>query len=499
MRIEMDTRHLERLIAANAAVYAKKDNAASDPFRPTFHILPLSGGAGDPNGPLFAKGKYHMFFQHLPEMEWGKPMEEWENYHGAINHIGWGHASSTDLVYWEHEPIALMPEVGSYDPNFCASGTAVVDDDGVPTIFYTGAEPQTQCIARSHDPNLRHWLKDKNNPIILEPDYPNYRKGGFRDPFVWRDGDTWHMIVCGAVEGVGGVLTHFTAKDLTDWTFEGIFAQGNDPHCTAWEVPNFLTFDEGKTGVLIVSPLYDNLNRPDGNPRENVVYSIASYDGSGSFTPGEWRKLDICFPNDFYAALSMKHPDGRWITWAMALGGSTEGHHWTQLLTLPRVLDIRPDGRLSQEPLPELHALRREHWSAEGQPLEGAFVLGHKSATCEILAEIELGAAKQVALELRASEDFTTASRIVFDVENKKLHVGAFDVDFELLEDEDVLRIHSFVDRGIVETFVNRRECGTVRPYNDLNHQSMRLTAEGGAARIRSVDVWEVGSIWERP
>ena len=64
MRIEMDVRHLERLIKANAAVYSKKDNVDSDPFKPDFHLMPMAGSAGDPNGPIYAKGKYHIFYQH---------------------------------------------------------------------------------------------------------------------------------------------------------------------------------------------------------------------------------------------------------------------------------------------------------------------------------------------------------------------------------------------------------------------------------------------------
>jgi len=121
MRIEMDVNHLERLIRANMRVAAKQANVDSDPFKPAFHLMPLAGAAGDPNGRIYAKGKYHMFFQHAPELEWGKPWEQWEEgqappgyTHWAYSHTGWGHASSTDLVYWEHEPIAIMPERGSY-------------------------------------------------------------------------------------------------------------------------------------------------------------------------------------------------------------------------------------------------------------------------------------------------------------------------------------------------------------------------------------------------
>ncbi|MDQ1317496.1 MAG: beta-fructofuranosidase, partial [Candidatus Poribacteria bacterium] len=140
----------------------------------------------------------------------------------------------------------------------------------------------------------------------------------------------------------------------------------------------------------------------------------------------------------------------------------------------------------------------RKHWGIKNIDLMGNYVLEANSVICEVIAEIELGNAKQIGLDMRASDDFETRSRVYFDVEQKELYIGKYRMDFELLEDEQVLRIHTFVDHGVMETFVNRRECGTLRPYNDLNHRAMRLFSNGGAAYIRSVDVWEMGSIWER-
>ena len=184
MRIEMDVNHLDRITRANARVAAKKASVDSDPFKPIFHIMPEAGSAGDPNGLIYAKGKYHVFFQHCPEFEWGKPVEQWEE--GRLGHPGngWGHVSSIDGVYWKHEPIAIMPQRGSYDPNHCASGSTVIADDGTPTIFYTAAEPQTQCIARSRDPNLRYWLKAMRL----------FSEGGtarIRSIDVWEMGSIW--------------------------------------------------------------------------------------------------------------------------------------------------------------------------------------------------------------------------------------------------------------------------------------------------------------------
>ncbi len=369
MRIEMDLNHLDRLTRANARVAAKKASVDSDPFKPIFHIMPAAGSAGDPNGLIYAKGKYHVFFQHAPEFEWGKPAEEWEEGQPGYSNTGWGHASSKDLAHWEHEPIALMPERGSYDPNVCASGCTVIADDGTPTIFYTAAEPQTQCIARSQDPNLRWWLKDPKNPILLEPDVEDYVKGGFRDPFIWREGSTWQMIVCGAIHGVGGMAVHFHSENLTDWKYVGPFATGMGEHCHAWEVPNFLRF--GDNGVLIVSPLFDNLQDTNHAPRGYVSYSIAPYRDGGEFTPGKWKRIDIGGPNNFYASQCMQAPDGRWLLWAMNMGGGAPGHHWSTNLSLPRVLTLRPDGLLGQEPPVELRRLRRTHWGERNKALDG--------------------------------------------------------------------------------------------------------------------------------
>ena len=502
MVIELDLKHLERCYRANMRVAVKKAGVDKDPFKPVFHIMPQAGSCGDPNGPIYANGKYHMFFQHAPEFEREVPYNLWEEGGTAeglpYNGTGWGHVSSFDLVYWEHEPIALMPERGSYDPNLCASGTAILDDNGIPTIFYTAAEPQTQCIARSKDPNLRWWKKEPSNPILPGPEYPGYNPGNFRDPFLWREGTTWQMITCGSlVDTISrGAVMYFQSENLMDWEFKGPFCIGNQSNCIAWEVPNFLTFNDGKTGVFIVSPLYDNLEHTDHNPRSHVIYSIAPYGGNGDFKVGDFKKLDIGHPNDFYAALSMKTPDGRWLTWGMNIGGGTQGD-WATHLSLPRVINVRSDGLLNQEPITELQALRREHWSAVNIELNGNYILPQESVTCEIIAEIELGTAKRIGLDLRASNDFNTYSRIYFDVDNKKLHFGDYSVDFELLEGEKVLRMHAYIDRGIIETFVNKREVGTLRPYYDIDYQFLRIYCEDGTARLKTVDVWELGSIWE--
>ncbi|GFR46491.1 hypothetical protein Agub_g8069, partial [Astrephomene gubernaculifera] len=93
--------------------------------RPAYHIAPRQGWLNDPNGPLFYKGYYHMFYQHVPE--------------GCTWSFGlvWAHAVSPDLVHWEHLPHAVVPTPGGLDSDGCFSGCATIDENGVPTIMYT--------------------------------------------------------------------------------------------------------------------------------------------------------------------------------------------------------------------------------------------------------------------------------------------------------------------------------------------------------------------------
>ena len=126
----------------------------------------------DPNGLVWHKGEYHMFFQHNPfGRDWG--------------HMSWGHAVSKDLLTWEELPVAI-PE-GEDGAIF--SGSAVCDGDDLVAIYTRHTETnQSQCIARSKD-NGRTFIKYEYNPVLDE------NKKDFRDPKVFRYKDHWIMSV----------------------------------------------------------------------------------------------------------------------------------------------------------------------------------------------------------------------------------------------------------------------------------------------------------------
>src|SRR5246127_3091475 len=100
---------------------------ASDPLRPQYHLLPAANWMNDPNGPIFFRGHYHMFYQYNPNGAF------WGTMH-------WAHATSPDMIHWQHEPIALAPTPGGYDRDGVFSGSAVLDGN-TPNLIYTGVLP----------------------------------------------------------------------------------------------------------------------------------------------------------------------------------------------------------------------------------------------------------------------------------------------------------------------------------------------------------------------
>jgi beta-fructofuranosidase len=154
--------------------------------RPSIHLTAPVHWINDPVGLIQLDGRYHVFSQqnrHAPA--WGR--------------MEWGHASSADLAHWVHHPPALEPgdEPGAPDHDGCWSGTIAIVD-GRPTAFYTGvtgvdeAHRQSVCVARSSGP-LLDWAKDPRNPIVGGEPRPGRLHQ--RDPFVFRHGGRWIMLL----------------------------------------------------------------------------------------------------------------------------------------------------------------------------------------------------------------------------------------------------------------------------------------------------------------
>ncbi len=209
-------------------------NAASPrtPHMPAYHFRPERNWINDPLALTKLGDRYHLFFQYNPLG--AEP---------GLKH--WGHAVTTDLIAWEILPLALSPTPGGPDEGGCWSGsvTTLVDP---PHLFYTAVrhDPrrgriETVCLAIG-DADLGAWRK---HPDVLIPGPPGELDTvGFRDPFVWWDGDQWCLIVGSGIRGFGGAVLVYRSDDLLRWRYDGVFfsmAEIRDDEKTAamWECP----------------------------------------------------------------------------------------------------------------------------------------------------------------------------------------------------------------------------------------------------------------------
>src|SRR6185437_1769360 len=203
------------------ATGASPDRWHDETYRPQFHFSADKGWLNDPNGLVFYKGEYHLFFQHNP------------NGTNWVNDLSWGHAVSPDLLHWKYLPEAVPPTplpdgkmAGSW------SGTGFVDFNNSgqfqtgtdkPIIVAWTATNLGQCLAFSNDAG-RTFTKFDGNPVI--PMAPN-RKGDWdRDPDVFWYAPGKHWVLVMSVTGKGYVfhtstdLRHWTAKSLLPGMFE---------------------------------------------------------------------------------------------------------------------------------------------------------------------------------------------------------------------------------------------------------------------------------------
>ena len=476
-------------------------NASIDPYRPTYHFRPPANWMNDPNGVIYWKGQYHLFYQHNPN--------------GAFpGTIGWGHAVSSDLVHWEHLPMALTPSPDGPDRYGCFSGAAV-DNDGTPTLLYDGV-PDGICIATSDD-DLLTWKKHPRNPVIGRP--------GPDDPwrphacFAWREGDTWYLLSgfdVGAFSKALGVSRDacfmFQSKDLINWEYMHLlYEPGTESDCAC---PSL--FQLGDKYMLLFC-----------SHRRGAQYYLGSYanhrftiEQHGRMQYTTWQYVDHEFCGDLICPTTWCTPDGRrvmiaWITEGRPRSVQEESG-WAGIMSLPRVLSLDDDGTLRIEPLPELQCLRRNHRRLENiytaaasdtltRPEELRPLKGVSGNCMEIHAVIDFNKTTDVGLIVCRSDSgqqtlvHYSPSRRHLALEVTRAHSQEMDRHAEIgpleLAAGELLDLRIFIDRSVIEVFANGRQCLTKRIYPDPESLGTAFYCWGGKATLRSLDVWDMESI----
>jgi len=476
--------------------------------RPQFHFSPPAHWMNDPNGMVYYKGEYHLFYQYYPDSTvWG-PMH-------------WGHAISKNLTHWQQMPVALYPDSLGY----IFSGSVVADENNT-SGFKTGIETplvavftyhnmsgekagtknfQTQGIAYSTDKG-RTWKKYRKNPVLTNPGIKD-----FRDPKV-----SWHAATKKWIMtlAAGNEIHFFQSKNLKDWRLSGTFGIADGSHGGVWECPDLfeLPIDNGKKTkwVLLVSI-------GDGSPNggSGTQYFIGDFDGK-TFTNSNptQTKLWLDYGCDNYAGVTWTNsPDKRalflgWMSnWQYAQTVPTK--KWRSAMTIPRELFLRqtPGGtRLFSAPVKEMQGLR--------------------TAVCEIdtanqtvypfsLSELVL----DFDLEQTSADDFGVE---LFNAKNEKVTIGfnktsnqfyidrtksgetSFSKTFpakhvapRLLANKK-LTMHLFIDHSSIELFADGGSISMTDIFFPTEKfTNLRLYRQNGNTRLTRGSLYELRSIWK--
>ena len=472
-----------------------REGMAGDRHRPIYHYVNPEGSLNDPNGLCFWQGRWHLFYQAYPPED---PRQHW------------GHAVSDDLIHWRDLPLAIYPN----PEEKCFSGTTFVEKDRV-IAMYHGTRAGTMC-AVSSDPLLLNWDKVTGQPVIP------YAKPGedplpynIFDPCIWSRNGVYYALTAGTLdEGPGGkkVRAEFLhrSKDLATWEYLHPFLEddqygliGDDGACPYfWPIGDrhiLLHFSHMSGGKYLLGD-YDTA-------REKFLVTAA-----GDFNFGAAAPSGVHAPS--------ATPDGKGgviVLFNMNPGKPTRG--WNQIMTLPRHLTLHGKEDLRVEPAGDIQSLRGAHERVENMtlPANEEVVLDKVSGNAiELVAEIDPKGSPVVELNVLRSPGGEECTRIMFYKHRGYRGTSLISIDTSraslapdvqcrapetapvYVGNKEPLQLRVFVDRSVVEVFVNGKQCLGVRVYPEREDSlGVSLRAQGREAMLRSLDAWHMANIYD--
>ncbi len=441
-------------------------------YRPQFHFTSKQNWLNDPNGLMYYKGEYHLFFQHNPTgINWGN--------------MTWGHAISKDMVHWDQIENAIYPD----NLGTIFSGSGVVDWDNT-AGFQTGEEksliciytsaggtsdeskgqPFTQSIAYSNDKG-RTWIKYDKNPVL------GHIVGSNRDPkVIWHE-PTERWIMALYLDGNDYAL--FSSPNLKEWT-----------HLSDIKLPN-------------TSECPDIFELPvDGDPDNrkwvfwgaNGNHYIGTFDGRAFKAESDLLRTD--FGANFYAAQTwsgIPESDGRRIQIAWMNGGKYPDMPFNQQMTFPVELTLRTTHngiRLFRNPIREIKNIyQKEHsWQDKTLTQKNDILSDIDSELLDIYAEIDLLNASEIGFVINGE-------KVLYNKESKQLSCLGRTALLDAIDNKINLRI--LVDRTSIEVYgndgyVSLSSCFLPDPEN----KRINLYSTNSEANIISLKVYELRSAW---
>ncbi len=443
-----------------------------------FHIEAEKGLVNDPNGLIFWKGEYHVFYQLNPK---------------SCEHTfkNWAHIKSKDLINWEKLPISLAP-TDWFDKDGCYSGSAI-EKDGKLYLMYTGnvknngVRESYQCLAVSED----GISFKKLGPVIHNNDIPKGYTRHFRDPKLLRKNGKFYVVLGAQRENLTGTILLYSSKDLFTWKFEQEIIKGEFGYMC--ECPDY--YEVNKQGVLIFSPQGLTANGILYNNRYQSGYILRNIKETEK---NNFIELDRGF--EFYAPQSFIGKGGERIMFGW-MGMPEELEHpsveegWIHSLTLPRIIEIE-NNKLYQRPHTNLQKLRKNKITIENLEVNGKVNLEKfniKGITYEIILKLE-ELNSDLILNIRAGENNKTVLKYeyknkLFILDREKSGRGYKGIRKCVLDTLKEIRI--FSDTSSIEVYLNNgEEVFTANIYPEKDAENIIL--EGNNIKVEKIEFYEI-------
>lgn len=496
-----------------------RQKLADDPHRPLYHYVNPESTLNDPNGLCFWQGRWHLFYQAYPPED---PRQHW------------GHAISDDLIHWQDLPYAIYPN----PEECCFSGSALVEDDRVIAMYH--GTKIGNMVAVSDDPLLLNWEKVTDGAVIpfADDDDPPRPYTVF-DPCIWEKDGLYYALS-------GGWLPHgpdnkriranflFRSNDLEHWEYLHPFIEddqftlvGDDGAC-----PYFWPIGDKKHILLFFSHMSGGQYLLGNYEQDRDKFVVTDH---GLFNFGGATPSGVHAPS--------ATPDGQGgviVLFNMNHGKTIHG--WDQIMTLPRRLTLDENDDLQIEPAGDIESLRYDHQHI------GKTVL---PANQEVILESIQGNAMELMINLDpknspmieinvlrspSKEEFTRIALFKdrgFRYREQVPNQSALNANSAILkplplryeslisidtsyasilpdvlsrapetasihtQTDEPLQLRIFVDKSVVEVFVNGKQCVAVRVYPGRNDSlGVSLRSQGQDAELKSVDAWQMKSIW---
>lgn len=414
----------------------------SELYRPQIHFTPAKNWMNDPNGMVYVDGTWHLFYQYNPQgNDWGN--------------MSWGHATSTDLVHWSEQPVALTrDELGDI-----FSGSCVIDKDNTAgfganamvAIYTSASGAQQQSIAYSTDGG-KNFTRYSGNPVIKNDD------DNLRDPKVfWHEGSKqWVMTLA---KGWKMGVEFYTSPDLKNWTHQStFFTELSGRPSLQWECPDLIQLGEKWVLLVSVNP---------GGPilGSGSMYFVGDFDGKTFTADALDYPLWLDYGMDNYAGVTWSNTGSRkvmigWMNnWQYA--GAVPCSPWRSAMTLPRelkLIDYNGKPLLASTVVSEIDKIAG-NWQTAGNSLDvkDAYQLRIK-LNLDKNSTITLGNSsdEKFTIDINAQDRRLTAHRT--SASGQTGFNGTFSVpsmQAPLCVTESTVTLDIFVDQSSVEIFTS--------------------------------------------